>query len=41
MNVMQVIEKRNALGGANGCGILDIVENRLVGKKARGVYETP
>ena len=36
-----VIEKLNALGGANGCGILDIVENRLVGMKSRGVYETP
>ena len=41
MNCVQVIEKLNALGGANGCGILDIVENRLVGMKSRGVYETP
>ena len=41
MNPTQVIEKLNELGGANGCGILDIVENRLVGMKSRGVYETP
>ena len=34
-------EKLNELGGANGCGILDVVENRLVGMKSRGVYETP
>ena len=33
--------KLNALGGANGIGIIDIVENRLVGMKDRGVYETP
>ncbi|MBQ3706295.1 MAG: argininosuccinate synthase [Clostridia bacterium] len=36
-----LIEKLNAIGGANGIGILDIVENRLVGMKSRGVYETP
>ena len=36
-----VILKLNALGGANGIGLLDIVENRLVGMKCRGVYETP
>ena len=36
-----IIEKLNALGGANGIGIIDIVENRLVGMKDRGVYETP
>ena len=41
MTPTQVIEKLNELGGANGCGILDIVENRLVGMKSRGVYETP
>ena len=41
MNCVQVIEKLNELGGANDCGILDIVENRLVGMKSRGVYETP
>ncbi|WP_296241614.1 argininosuccinate synthase [uncultured Faecalicoccus sp.] len=41
MNPTQVIEKLNELGGSNGCGILDIVENRLVGMKSRGVYETP
>ena len=33
--------KLNELGGANGIGLLDIVENRLVGMKCRGVYETP
>lgn len=36
-----IILKLNALGGANGIGLLDIVENRLVGMKCRGVYETP
>ena len=34
-------EKLNEIGGANGIGIIDIVENRLVGMKDRGVYETP
>lgn len=41
MSTTEVIKKLNELGGANGCGILDIVENRLVGMKSRGVYETP
>ena len=41
MNCVQVIEKLNELGGENGIGLLDIVENRLVGMKSRGVYETP
>ena len=41
MDAETVIEKLNKLGGANGIGILDIVENRLVGMKSRGVYETP
>ena len=36
-----VVEKLNALGGANGIGILDIVENRLIGMKDHGIYETP
>jgi argininosuccinate synthase len=36
-----LIQKLNALGGANGIGLLDLVENRLVGMKSRGVYETP
>ncbi len=36
-----MIEKLNQLGGANGVGIVDMVENRLVGMKSRGVYETP
>ena len=38
---MELIEKLNELGGENGIGIADIVENRLVGMKSRGVYETP
>ena len=38
---VEIIEKLNALGGANGVGLLDLVENRLVGMKSRGVYETP
>lgn len=41
MDCMKVIETLNKLGGENGCGILDLVENRLVGMKSRGVYETP
>ena len=36
-----LIEELNKIGGANGIGILDIVENRLIGMKSRGVYETP
>ncbi len=38
---VELIEQLNALGGANGIGIVDMVENRLVGMKSRGVYETP
>ena len=41
MKVSEIIAKLNELGGANGIGIIDIVENRLVGMKDRGVYETP
>ena len=41
MKASKIIEGLNALGGANGIGLLDIVENRLVGMKDRGVYETP
>ncbi len=41
MGSVEIIEKLNELGGANGIGIEDIVENRLVGMKSRGVYETP
>ena len=37
----QIIAKLNELGGANGIGILDIVENRLIGMKDHGIYETP
>ena len=36
-----MIEKLNKLGGENGIGLVDMVENRLVGMKSRGVYETP
>jgi len=38
---MDIIYKLNEVGGANGIGLLDVVENRLVGMKSRGVYETP
>jgi argininosuccinate synthase len=38
---VDIIAKLNKIGGANGIGIADIVENRLVGMKSRGVYETP
>ena len=41
MKASAIIAKLNELGGANGIGLLDIVENRLVGMKDRGVYETP
>jgi argininosuccinate synthase len=41
MKGAQLIAALNAVGGANGVGIIDIVENRLVGMKSRGVYETP
>ena len=41
MTAKEIILKLNELGGANGIGIIDIVENRLVGMKCRGVYETP
>ena len=41
MKALAIVEKLNELGGKNGIGLLDIVENRLVGMKSRGVYETP
>ena len=41
MGCVELIETLNKLGGANGVGLLDLVENRLVGMKSRGVYETP
>ena len=41
MKVADIIRKLNELGGRNGIGIIDIVENRVVGMKSRGVYETP
>ena len=41
MEPLQIVECLNKIGGKHGVGILDIVENRLVGMKSRGVYETP
>ena len=41
MSAKDIILKLNKVGGENGIGLLDIVENRLVGMKCRGVYETP
>lgn len=41
MSAKNIIYMLNELGGKNGIGIIDIVENRLVGMKCRGVYETP
>ena len=41
MKVADIIRALNKLGGENGIGIVDIVENRVVGMKSRGIYETP
>jgi argininosuccinate synthase len=41
LDPVPLIEKLNEIGGRNGCGRVDLVENRLVGMKSRGVYETP
>ena len=41
MKVADIIKELNVLGGKHGIGIVDIVENRVVGMKSRGVYETP
>ena len=41
MGAVELVTKLNELGGANGIGLADLVENRLVGMKSRGVYETP
>ncbi|MBQ8727805.1 MAG: argininosuccinate synthase [Oscillospiraceae bacterium] len=41
MKGVEIVTKLNELGGANGIGLADLVENRLVGMKSRGVYETP
>ena len=41
INPVELIEALNEIGGKHGVGILDLVENRLVGMKSRGVYETP
>ena len=41
MSFKEMILKLNEIGGKNGIGLLDIVENRLVGMKSRGLYETP
>ncbi|KJS01031.1 MAG: argininosuccinate synthase [Peptococcaceae bacterium BRH_c4a] len=38
---VSLVERLNVVGGANGIGVVDMVENRLVGMKSRGVYETP
>ncbi|SHM63919.1 argininosuccinate synthase [Anaerosporobacter mobilis DSM 15930] len=41
LKVSEILTKLNELGGKHGVGIIDIVENRVVGMKSRGVYETP
>jgi len=41
LGAVEIVEKLNELGGKHGVGIADLVENRLVGMKSRGVYETP
>ncbi len=41
MGAVEIVETLNKIGGANGVGLCDMVENRLVGMKSRGVYETP
>ncbi|WP_297408023.1 argininosuccinate synthase [uncultured Cetobacterium sp.] len=41
INGVELIRKLNKIGGEHGIGVLDMVENRLVGMKSRGVYETP
>ncbi len=41
MKLSDIVRKLNKIGGENGIGIVDIVENRVVGMKSRGVYETP
>ncbi len=41
MSATEIIKKLNVLGGKHGVGIVDIVENRVVGMKSRGIYETP
>ena len=41
LSAKEIILKLNELGGTNGIGLVDLVENRLVGMKSRGVYETP
>ncbi|MDR2530738.1 MAG: argininosuccinate synthase [Oscillospiraceae bacterium] len=41
LKASDVVRRLNKIGGANGIGLLDVVENRLVGMKSRGVYETP
>lgn len=41
LSAVELLKKLNEIGGKNGIGIIDIVENRLVGMKSRGVYETP
>ncbi len=41
MSAKEIVLALNEIGGRNGIGLVDLVENRLVGMKSRGVYETP
>ena len=41
LSPVELLQVLNKLGGENGIGVVDIIENRLVGMKSRGVYETP
>ncbi|MCL2046513.1 MAG: argininosuccinate synthase [Oscillospiraceae bacterium] len=41
MNPVELLSRLNEIGGRNGVGIVDLVENRVVGMKTRGIYETP
>ena len=41
MNALDLLTELNTIGGRNGVGLVDICENRFVGMKSRGVYETP
>ena len=41
MTPFQLLEKLNVLGGKHGVGRIDLVENRFIGMKSRGIYETP
>jgi argininosuccinate synthase len=41
LSAVELVSTLNAIGGTHGCGVVDLVEDRLVGMKSRGVYETP